>query len=81
MGVSIVCSGFVAENVSHNVIQLIKRCQVEIELFHTTRYRSGYQSRDRVSMSRTLALVPGYINTALYRVKVMSPQAQQNYVS
>jgi hypothetical protein len=36
MGVSIVHSIFIAENLSYSVIQMFKRCQVEIELFHTT---------------------------------------------
>lgn len=69
------------KDLSYSMFQVFKRCQGEIELFHTTRRKSGCPSRDRVVMSRTLGLVPGYINTALHHVKVMSPQAQQNWVS
>jgi hypothetical protein len=37
MVVTIVHGKFIAEYPSYSVIQMFKRCQVEIELFHTTR--------------------------------------------
>jgi hypothetical protein len=69
------------EDLSYSMIQMLKRCRVEIELFHMTNGGSEYQSRDHKIMSRTLGSIPEYIDTALHRVEVMSPQAQQNWVS
>lgn len=76
MGECIVYARLMVEDLPYDMIQILKRCRVEIGLSHKTRQGDGKQSRDRVVMSRTLRIVSGYINTTLHRVKTMLPGAQ-----
>lgn len=80
MGISILHSRLMIEDPWCSMIQTLKRPSRDRDLPYEQR-GSRYQSRDHAIMSRTLGLVSGYIDTALHRVKVMSPQAQQNWVS
>jgi hypothetical protein len=60
---------------------MLERCQGGARDILYEQWGGWYQSRDHVIMSRTLGLVLGYIDTALHRVKVILPQAQQNWLS
>ena len=53
------------------VVQVLKRRQLDLELFHATKRESGKLSRNR-------AIEQGFVSSALHRIKVMLPQAQQN---
>jgi hypothetical protein len=77
MGVFIVHSRLMIEYPWCSVIQTLKPPSRDRDSSYERR-GSRYQSRDHAIMSRTLGLVSGYIDTALHRVKVMLPQAQQN---
>lgn len=75
MGECIVYARLMVGDLPYGMIQIFKRCRIEIGLSHKTRQGGGKQSRDRVAMSRTLRIVSGHINTALHRVKTMLPEA------
>jgi len=53
------------------MVQVLERRQLDVELFHTTKRESGKLSRNRV-------IEQGLVSSALHRIKVMLPQAQQN---
>ena len=81
MSESIVHGRLMVEDLSYSMIQILNRCRFELGLRHRTRQGSGKQSRDCIVMSGSPRIISAYIDTALHRVKAMSPQAQQKWVS
>jgi hypothetical protein len=61
------------DDLSYSMFWMLKHCQAEIEISHTSNGEAGIKSRNHAIISRILGLVSGYIDTALRRVKVKEP--------